>query len=65
MKVRFYCDFFRPLYVTPPTVPFLMAYTCPAMKSQDATRVSFEVEIPDELIKLHDVEAAVGPVTTS
>lgn len=65
MKMRFYLDLFAPIYVTPPHAPFLMAYSCPAMKSHDATRLSFEIDIPDDLIKVQDVAVEAGPVTRS
>lgn len=57
MKVRFYCDVYSAL--VDPKDLHLTALTTPYQRepSQGCTRVAFDVEFPDDIMRPYDVQA--------
>ena len=65
MKVRFWTHIYNPpMYWDGKNQPGLMASSIPPVdrKGPDSIRLSFEVEIPDDLIKRQDIEVQSGAV---
>ena len=65
MKVRFWTHiYYPPMYWDGLNPPGLMASSVPPVntKDPDSIRLSFEVEIPDDLIKRQDIEVQSGAV---